>query len=152
MRLQLCAATTGWGAIGCAYNWVRLQLGAATTGCGYNWVRLQLGATTTGCSRNLVRQQMDSGGACVYYTWVRHIQMRPNWVRLQYNWAVLWIRIRSDPKLLVGLGSGKIISDPDSSGSEMNLKKNYGTLLWQANNISQQKAYNLLKNLIFNFN
>jgi hypothetical protein len=68
---------------------VRLQLCAATTGCDYNWVRLQLGATTIGCD----------------FSWVRHIH--PNWVRLQNNWAKLWIRIRSDPKLLVGLGSGK---------------------------------------------
>ncbi len=34
--------------------------------------------------------------------------------------AVLWIRIRSDQKLLAG--SEKIIPDPGSSGSEMSLK------------------------------
>ncbi len=40
--------------------------------------------------------------------------------------AVLWIRIRSDPKLLAGSGYGseKIFPDPEpgSSGSEMNLQ------------------------------
>jgi hypothetical protein len=36
---------------------------------------------------------------------------------IQYVLPVLWIRIRSDPKLLAGYGSGKI-----NSGSEMNLK------------------------------
>jgi hypothetical protein len=38
-------------------------------------------------------------------------------IGIQYILPVLWIRIRSDPKLLAGYGSGKI-----NSGSEMNLK------------------------------
>jgi hypothetical protein len=42
----------------------------------------------------------------------------------EYMKAMLWIRIRSDPKLLAGSGSGKNVSgpDPDSDGSKMNDK------------------------------
>ena len=32
--------------------------------------------------------------------------------------AVLWIRIRMDPKLLPGSGSGIIVPDPDPAKSE----------------------------------
>jgi hypothetical protein len=48
---------------GCGYNWVQLQVDAATAGCGYNWIRLQLGAATGGCGYNWVRPQL--GAKCV---------------------------------------------------------------------------------------
>ncbi len=43
--------------------------------------------------------------------------------------SVLWIRIRTDPKLLAGSGSGKTNPDPDISESEINLKQNYSKKL-----------------------
>jgi hypothetical protein len=63
--------------IGCGYNWLQLQLGAAsivaaTTGCGYNWVRQQRGAATTGYGNNWVRLQMN----------VAVTEWGCNWVRL----------------------------------------------------------------------
>jgi hypothetical protein len=56
--------------------------------------------------------------------------------------TVLWIRIRSDPKLLEGsgYGSGKIIPDPDPgrAGSEMNfeVKLRYPGKLIKFDNLS----------------
>jgi hypothetical protein len=48
--------------------------------------------------------------------------------------AVLWMWIRSDPTLFAGseyrYESGKIIPVMDSSGSGMNLKKNYSLIIF----------------------